>query len=272
MTAYRAYRKYIRVGNSFHLAVARDEIQGESSINKFGRNIEIDSGVTADIWDGGHTLVSGGVSLIWVAPTLARIHTIASTSGSDILGGTGATTVKIYYLPDWDTKEATEIVSGNLNSGIAMSNAAVIIYRMRVIPQASSTSTNVGVITATAAVNSTVTALIRAGKGQTQMAIYGIPSTQRAYMGRFYANINKSGGNAALVDIELLINPAPNVSLLTFLTRHTFGLGTVGTSAFSIPYYTPKIIEGPAIIKIQALSSADNSDVSAGFDLIVVDK
>ncbi len=252
------------------LEISRGNVTGMSGVTKFGRNIEIDSSVTADIWDGGHTVSSGGVSLIWVAPTAARIHTIASTSANDDTGGTGANSIKISYLPDWDTVEATETVTGDLNAGIAMNNAAVIIHRMEVIIQSTSTTINAGVITATAATDNTVTAQIRVGQGQTQMSIYGVPSTQTLKMGRLYANVNKAGGAAGLLDITLLANTAPDINTVPFLIKHTFGLQTVGTSAFSIPYYVPKQFSGPIIIKIQAESNTNGMDVSAGFDFVLI--
>jgi len=259
------------LSSDFLFEVAKGNIPGHTSDNKFGRNIEVDSGVTADVWDGGHTVASGGTSLIWLAPTAARIHTIASTSANDDTGGTGANSVKINYLPDWDTGEATETVTGDLNAGIAMSNAAVMINRMEVIIQSTSTTTNAGEITATAATDSTVTARIRIGQGQTQTAIYGIPSTQKLKIGRFYANVNKAGGAAGLLDTTMLANTAPDTNPTEFITKHTFGLQTVGTSAFTIPYYVPKKIDGPAIVKVQVASNTNDMDVSAGFDFVVVD-
>ena len=133
------------------------------------------------------------------------------------------------------------------------------------------TSVNVGVITATAQSDNTITAQINVGKGQTQMAIFGIPSTQIVQMKRLYGNVNKAGGAAGLVDATLLFNPEPDVEITNFPVRHTFGLQTVGTSALTITYATPKVFEGPGIIKIQVLSGTANMDVSAGFDLIIVD-
>ena len=85
------------------LDVAMGLIADESESIKFGRNIEVDDTVTADIWDGGHTVASGGVSLIWVAPTQARVHQLVSSSTDDDAAGVGARTVRIYYLKDWDT-------------------------------------------------------------------------------------------------------------------------------------------------------------------------
>jgi hypothetical protein len=239
------------------------------TVNKFGRNIEVDSGVTADIWDGGHTVASGGVSLIWVPPTVARTHTIASTDAGDTGGGAGARTMRIYGLTSWDTPEVSEEVTLNTGSPPVTANSYVIIHRMRVLTKGA-TNVNIGTITATATGDGTVTAQLRPGEGQTQMAIYGIPSTQTAYMGRLYANVNRTVTAASAADISLRVNPEPGVELSNYLTKHTFGLQTDGTSAFSIPYYTPKGIPGPAIIKIQATSGANDMDISAGFDLLVI--
>ena len=255
--------------SDFILEASRGNILGVSTYNKFGRNTEIDAGVTADIWDGGHT---GDVSLIWVAPTQARIHDIKSSSSDDDGNpvGDGARTIRIFGLKNWDTAESNEDIILNGTSNVATSNAYVLIHRMRVLTKGA-TNVNVGVITATAQSNNTITAQINAGKGQTQMCIYGIPSTQKVHMKRLYGNVNKAGGAAGLVDVTLLFNPEPDAELTRFLVRHTFGLQTVGTSALTISYSTPKILEGPGIIKIQVLSGTANMDVSAGFDLIIVD-
>lgn len=260
------------------LTIARSLVTGMMSVNKFGRNIEIDSAAIADIWDGGHTVASGGVSLIWVAPTQARIHAIVSTSLNDSdTGGVnpqsdGARTVRVFGLTDWDTAEVSEDIILDGTTSVNTSNSYVIIHRIRVLTKGNNaTGPNVGVITATAATDATITAQIRAGQGQTQMAIYGIPSTQKAYIGRLYANANKAGGAAGLLDVSLLSNPEPQTEITSFLTKHTFGLQSTGTSALTIPYYSPKVIEGPAIIKVQASSNTNDMDVSAGFDLVVID-
>lgn len=256
------------------LELAKGNIPGHSTVNKFGRNTDIDSTVLADIWDGGKTTgaLPAGTSLIWVAPTAAAKHNLTSTSGSDASGGVGARTVKVYGLTDWDTAEVSETVVMDGTNDVETANAYVIIHRMEVMTKGA-TNVNVGTITATAKAPSatTVTARIEVGQGQTQMAIYGIPSVQVAYLNNWYASANKAGGNAGLVDLSLLVNPEPETELLNFLVKHTFGLQTVGSSAFPNAYVPPKIITGPAIIKVQALSGTANMDISAGFDLVLVD-
>ncbi len=257
----------------FELLVAEGKVPGYHSINKFGRNIKIDSGVTADIWDGGYTLASGGTSLLWVAPTAAALHNIKSSSGSDIAGGVGARTLRIRGLRDWTTPEISEDIVLNGTNDVSTINTFVIIHRMEVLTKGA-TSVNVGLITATAKAPSatTITARIEIGKGQTQMAILGIPSSQIAYMKRLYANTNKAAGTAGLVDVTLLYNPEPKSELTNFLTKHTFSLQTVGDSALTIPFYDPKRFIGAGILKVQVLSGSANMDVSSGFDIVLVDR
>jgi hypothetical protein len=264
----------LALANSDPYLVARGLITGAASVNKFGRNIEIDSTVVADVWDGGHTVSSGGTSLIWVAPTQARTHIIASTDAGDTDAGVGARTVEITGLVDWDTAQVSEIVTmGSGSPETVTVNEYVIIHRMSVKTKGA-TSSNIGEITATAAVDGTVTARIRAGQGQTQMVIYGIPSISSLYMGRLYGNINKAstaGVNVGYADVSIRFNPEPQTELTNFVVRHTFGLSLNGTSALTINYSTPKVFRGPGIIKMQAVSGTADMDISAGFDAMLFD-
>lgn len=259
----------VALANSNPLLIARGAVSGSSGVNKFGRNIEIDSGITADVWDGGHTVASGGTSLLWVAPTAAKKHTIASTNAGDTSGGAGARTVTVNGLPDWNTAEVSETVTMNTATPPLTANSYVIIHRMFVATKGA-TSTNIGEITATAADDATVTARIRAGQGQTQMVVYGIPSTQTLYMGRLYGNMNKAGASA-LCDVSVKYNPEPQTELTNFLTKHTFGLQSTGTSALTINYATPKKFAGPGILKMQVLSGTNDVDLSGGFDAVLID-
>ena len=243
-------------------------VVGRKTVNKFGRAPSGVQTTKTDIWDRADATPT---QQIWLAPTAARIHTIQSDSASDVSGGVGATTVVVSYMADWNTAETTETVSGNLNAGIAMSNAAVMIHRMVVTPQASSTSTNVGTITATAATDTTITAQINPGEGQTQMAIYGIPSTQTLNVKNFYATINKAAGVVGTINFSALVNPNPDVQTLAFLVKNTRGLQSTGSSEGSFTFDPPWKITGPAIIKIEGIASAADIEASAGFNGVLVD-
>ncbi len=248
------------------LEIARGNVSGLTKVNKFGRNTDIDTGAE-DVWDGGGT---------WVAPTQARIHAVVSTSDEDsdsggvVSQGDGARTVQLYGLSSWSTAETSEVITLDGTTSVNTVNAYVIVHRMKVLTKGGHASgPNVGIITATAASDATVTAQINAAQGQTQMAIYGIPSIQTAYLTGYYASMAPPA--AGTCNISLLANPEPDAERVNFLVKHTLGISTASTSILNHkfnPYYT---IEGPAIIKIEADVSADNFDISAGFDAIIVD-
>ena len=85
------------------IEIARGHIAGVSQYSKFGRNTIIASGVTADLWDGGHTVASGGDSLLWIPPTAARIHDLASSDAADagtVLSSGTATSGSVITLVD----------------------------------------------------------------------------------------------------------------------------------------------------------------------------
>lgn len=246
------------------LEIPAGNVGGKSSVNKFGRNPTLPNGTPADIWEG--------ITDAWVAPTTARIHDIASDSASDDGApvGIGARTIRVFGLTGWGTAAVSEDVVLNGVANVPTANAYVIVHRMEVLTKGAS-GPNVGIITATAQTDGTVTAQINAGEGQTQMAILGIPSTQVAYMTSYYASFEKSAGAAGAVDFNLLVNPEPDAELTGFLVKHTQATFSTGTSHFAqmfLPYFR---IPGPAIIKISGTASAASIDASAGFDLILVD-
>ena len=249
--------------------IALGNIANRKSVNKFGAAPTGVQTTATDIWDRADATPTQS---IWLAPTAARIHTIASTSAEDDTGQTGIDTVIVYYLPDWDTAEASETVTGDINTGIAMNNAAVIIHRMKVVPQATTTGTggNIGTITATAATDATITAAILPGNGQTEMAIYGVPSTQDALLYRWSAQIDKSSGTVGSIDFQLRVNENPNVQTLAFLRKDDISVQSTGTSSRERNYTAPTKFSGPFIMKVQGNGSANDLDAEAEFDLVLV--
>lgn len=225
-----------------------------TSVNKFGRNEDVDA-TPEDIWDGGGT---------WVAPTAARVHAIVSTDAGDDGNppGVGARTVQVYGLTSWDADETSEVITLNGAGAENTTNSYVIIHRMKVLT-AGTSGPNVGVITATAATDSTVTAQIAAGEGQTQMAIYGVPSTQIAYMTQYYFGVNRA--TAGSYNGIIQVNPEPGDNAATYITKHLIG----SSGHFAHEFKPPIKFPGPCIIKARADVTNINSDISAGFDLIL---
>lgn len=250
----------------FDFLVAAGLIAGYKAENKFGQSTNVDQTAT-DIWDRANATDD---QAIWVAPTQARVHNIVSSDDGDVGGGAGARTLRVYGLTDWDTVEQVEDITLNGTTNVPTVNAYVIIHRLEVLTKGA-TSSNIGLITATAVTDGTVTAQINVGEGQTQMAIYGLPSVQIAYMTQFWTGLNKSGGSPAGVDMRVLLNPEPNVQLTNFITKHRDGLLNAGSSHFVHPFKPYKQFPGPCIIKMQGLGGANDLDISAGFDLVIKD-
>lgn len=239
------------------LDIPKGDVSGVTSVNKFGENQDVDTSVE-DIWTGGGT---------WVAPTAARTHQIASTDANDTAAGTGARTIRVYGLPTWDTAEVAEDITMNGTTNVPTVNDYVIIHRKHVLTKGAS-GPNLGVITATADTDGTVTSRIEIGDGQTLMTIYGVPSVQTLYLTLAYASVQKA--TTANIDTRLLVNPEPDVELTGFLCKQIFAVVSVG-NALAERHFKPYFpIPGPAIVKISGESSAVNASVSGGFDGILV--
>ena len=259
---------YIIQKFSYSSALALGQIPGRTRVNKFG---EAPSGIqttATDIWSRADATPT---QQIWLAPTAARVHAIVSSSTDDDGApvGTGARTIRIYGLKTWDTAESYEDITLNGTTGVNTVNSYVIIHRMKVLTMGAS-GPNVGTISATAATDNTVTAVILPGDGQTEMAIYGVPSTQIALLHRWSANIDKASGLVATIDYQLRVNENPNVQTTGFLRKDDLSVQSNGSSEAERIFSIPMRFDGPCIIKIQGIASTADSDGEAGFDLELV--
>jgi len=258
----------LKEAKDYALEASMGNLDGITSVNKFGRAPSGIQTTATDVWDRADATPTQSV---WVAPLAARTHIIHSTSILDDAASTGAKTVQVYGLKAWDSNEVNEVVSmaGNASTAVTK-NSYVIIHRMKVLTKGA-TAVNNGVITATATTDNSVTAQINEGEGQTQMAIYGVPSSQTAYMTSYYGTLNKSGGAVGTLNFSLVVNPEPDVELTNFLTKNTRGLQSTGNSGDSWNFNPYFKISGPAIIKVSATANTADLEASAGFDLLLVD-
>jgi len=252
----------------FALEAGLGKSPGVSTVNKFGTAPDADSGVPTDVWDGADGVTSTD---IWVAPTAARIHTIVSASdvdsdsGGSVAQGAGLRTLRVYYLPDWDTAEATEDVVMDGTTGKAMVASAVMIHRMHGLTWGAN-GVNTGIITATAATDSTITAMITAGSNQTLMAIYGVPSIQTLSITHVGLTVLRTAGTVDAT-AELLVNTAADTDPDAFLVKDSYSLTE---NAPLDEDYTPyKVFTGPLIAKLQVTTNTNNSVVTGRFDAYV---
>lgn len=267
--------------NDTMLEIAKGNIPGHFAVNKFGRATAGIQLTATDIWDRAD---AAATQQIWTAPTQATVHEILSTSDADsdsggtVAQGQGARTIRIFGLQTWSTAETSEdiIMDGTATGANSVDTVSsyVIIHRMKVLTHGTS-GPNVGIITATAVTDGTVTAQIGVGNGQTEMSPYGIPSTQKGYMTSFDVNAHNTGNPSTVleVDFDMLINEHPDVDVTTaaFLIKANIGLIASGSIVFSKSYEPPFEIPGPAIVKFQAISTLADTEGVAEFDLVLVD-
>lgn len=251
----------------YGLEVARGRITGVTRVNKFGAAPDGVQTSATDIWSRAD---STPTQQIWLAPTAARVHAIVSTSTSDDGSpvGVGARTIRVYGLQTWSSAETNEDVTLDGTTPVNTANSYVIIHRMKVLTSGA-TSINVGTITATAATDNTVTAVIAPGDGQTEMAIYGVPSGYTFYLKRWGASIGK-GNTTISVNFKLLVNENPNVQTTNYLRKDDINLVSTGTSGISRVYDIPPSFAGPCIVKVQAIASNADTDATSGFDAYIV--
>ena len=258
------------VSQPLSVAVARGLINGVTQINKFGAAPSGVQTTPTDIWSRANATPT---QQIWIAPTAARIHALVSTSANDD-GDTqdvGAWTIRVYGLTSWDTAETSEVVLLTGVTPVNTLNSYVIIHRMKVLTCGAS-GPNVGTISATAVDDGTVTAVILPGDGQTEMAIYGVPSTQTFILTRWGVGIDKASPTATTCDFELRVNENPNVQLLSFLRKDDMAVQSTGNQWQERTYGNPVPFSGPCIIKVQATASAADTDAKSGFDGYLVTK
>ncbi len=250
----------------FSLEVVLGKVAGYKSIDKFGESTNCDNNVLTDIWDGADGVTG---TTIWVAPTQARTHNIASALGADDGDpvGTGMRTIRIYGLTDWDTAEVNEDLTLNGTNDVVTSNSYVIIHRMHGLTYGSG-GANAGIITATATTDNTITAMILAGASQTRMAIYGVPSVQKIAVRTMHGTILKRGPDAA-ADADLTVKLNADQADSAFVVKRLLEFATNET--LDRRFDPPLLFDGPCILKLEATSDTNDASIALAFDAFVVD-
>ena len=242
------------------MSIFRDGVIA-GKVHKFGRNSVVSTGtVPEDIWDGGGEYA-------W--PTSATVTTIVSNSASDDSTQTGAKTVQVQGLDaDYLLQSETVNMSG-LTTG-TLSNNYLRVFRAKVTG-AGASGLNVGQIDIKH--GATVVARISSGMGQTLMALYTIPDDyETGYMTKWYCSMSKKTSTGA--DIVLQARPESQ----GWQTKEFVGLQTTANSTYAYEFGFPRMqgvkpgLEYAAKtdlrVRVQDVT-ADNTDVAAGFDIIL---
>ena len=233
-----------------------------STVNKWGRNADVDSAAAEDIW------TQGGLH---VPPTAARTHDLVSSDVADngVTPGTGMQTVRIFGLDSaWALQQEDITLNGTTN--VPTKNTYLRIFRMSGL-SAGSGVINAGLITATAQTDSTVSAAIAIGDGQTQMAVYSVPTGYKALIHSLNISYNRSGGAASTIDVILMVRCFIDTTTPVLLTQDYVEIVQGATNPVIKPFTPPKMLAGPCDVFLRVVAaSANNNDVSGGFDIELV--
>lgn len=253
----------------FGLEVSLGLVSNYRTVNKFGETVNADSGDPTDVYD------DSVLTAIWVPPTQARIHQLASGSADDASDGTGLRSIEVSGFKTWDDlTETKEILFLNGLTNVPTVSAYVVIFRIRGLTWGSG-GLNAGKITATASVDGTITAAITALQNQTQMAIFACTSNQQLRMTTAFCEIVDGIGVTARANGELLqmIDPEANIADNTAWTNKENFSAIEGVNPWVHDYgENPKKFDGPCIVKIQVTSNVNDTHVIAGFDGYIYEK
>ena len=219
-------------------------------VNKFGRNETVQTGAPEGICDL--------TAFQW--PATAVTTTLVSTSGTDAPAAAGALTAQVDGL-DTNYNLLSQTVTLNGTTAVAMT-ALRRAHRIKVLT-AGSGGVNVGAINVKH--NSTAIASVLATNNQTLMASYTVPSGYTAYMLSYYYSINRNVATGQ-ADVRMWARPFGEV----FQLKHHIGISTTGSSKGEHVFRVAFALTEKTDIYLDTDVSANDIDISGGFDLIVV--
>lgn len=244
------------------LPYGRDIVKGIANERTFFRAI----GYNGDVDDSAEDMwVNGGA---YTFPASAAGLEVVSSSADDdgSPAGTGANTIKIYYL-DTDHDEQTETVT--LNGTGVVATVALDILRVNHVEvlTAGSGKAAAGAIDVRHLTNTPIYATIPAGGNNLSQAVWTVPNGKTAYLTRWWA----SAGHSAVeryAKFTLKATSTRDGSLVAgvFFDKDILvvGTGSYACSRLDMPILLPAETD----IKISVISdtSTSNAACAAGFE------
>lgn len=232
-----------------------DAVTNESFINKFGENNAID---TADanqvIWPvnattQAYTFIDSPIQL-----------TIKSTSLNDTLLGTGARTVRVSYH-DSNGENASIDIDMDGTTSVNVNGSSYGAFRIQLLTTGSG-NTNAGDITVEN--GGTIYCIMKAGEGQTQVAVQRIPNNITSAVVK-YARVDYGRTGPAGSAVMRLRVRKPDGTVLTKLNPIVTNTNATFEREFSIGGIT---VEGGDWVYWEAISvSANDTPIQAYFDI-----
>ena len=238
----------------YHYEVAMGRINGCTTWNKFGYNLDIDTGASETVWS-----VGGLFAPMAAAGTL----NVVSSSTDDDAAGLGAQSIIIYGV-DANREALIEVVQMDGTNPVTTSGTFFGVNRAAIY-LSGATGWNVGNITITATTGGSTQAQIPATGGTTQHAFFFTQASHTALLDYLKINTNKIGGSS------------PVVTILGYVTSFVSGsrfevfravIDTSVENTVEIRPSQPFVVGEKSIIEFQATTTVSNTVCSIRFSFI----
>lgn len=253
--------------NSSGLAIAKGDVTGHSTVQKFGNASDFDSGDgIITVWDGAEDGTAWEL-MRYVYSTTADIDSISSTSVGD------THEIAIQGL-DSDYNLVNQLVTLQGQTRVALNTPLIRVFRAYNNNSVDLTGHVIvyvnGTISGGVPTNkSNIRAVIDPLNQQTEMAIYTVPAGKTAYLTRGYAST--SGANKAS---NYVVRFFAREFGKVFRLQNVNAITENGNSIVVLDYFTPlKIPEKTDLeVRVEATGvGVTGASISAGFDLVLVD-
>ncbi len=241
----------------FYLEVQKGNIAGHSIVHKFGANVNVPNGTWA--------LISSSSPSGAFPSSGSPVRIKAGGNVADIINGAGAREITILGMTT-DLEEATEIIStSGANASLYTTNSFWRIYRAYVTDVGTYGGTNVGEIILE---NGQDMLFITADEGQTQHTAFSIPAGKTGYL--LSTHINVDAAKAADCRMYIRENLTNTTSPMSPKRLHLYWNGALGEVKHS-PNIPCIVIQPLSDIWIEARGGGANTEVSANFEILLVD-
>lgn len=217
--------------------IASGDTKGVSHINKFGFGGATTNPYT--VWDGDSD---------YPYPTSAGVITVTT-------GAADSGAIVEYQGLDGNYELITESITGTQAGGTG-TQSFLRVFRGVVTNHSGTNTADI-----TARINGDIVAIVSAGEGQTLMAVYTVPAHCTAYLENIHAAPTKKDNDTV---ITLKARPFGG----TFNTKGKF---SSSGDAIHYDYNVPLKFDVKTDIEIKAENQAASGDISALFDLIILE-
>jgi hypothetical protein len=239
--------------SDYHTEVATGRRQGSEIWNKFGYNVDVDTGADEIIasWGGTFQFLTTGETI-----------DIVSSSANDVnTTGTGAYGLVIYGVDEnWDS--AVEVVFLNGTTTVTTTSQWIGINRISVY-SAGSLQENDGVIDVTATTSGYQMAQMPATQGTSQQCIFYVPAKHKFLADWMLFNVLKtSGGSKPELDIfGYVYSAVSNAKYEVY--RGAMDISLINT--LEVNPHLPFIVGEKSILWFNASTNVNNTSVKCRF-------